>query len=842
MANEAAAPDIAQKPTPAYQDTIKAFILQQAQPQSFWENPGARAIPLLGGIMPAIAGVQRQKRVNEASMKAGLFDQVVQQGHLNDGPESLELAQRLGIPLPVLQAGIMESARVRATPAYQSRQFFEQAMPSWHQPAHYGMFPAGGGEYATPEEAKAGFAQGEQAAQEKNAQAFKTFAQNNPHVLAGLGNPEMGRIALDDIGTPYKVAALKEAFPQVSGGGQAPAPIQPVQVPSAQPGTILQSPPSSPRETPGPGSPALQRETVQAQQFQGAGVDPRIARAILGNEGSGDQSISPKGAVSQWQLMPETARPYLPPEMRQLTAPQIQQALRKDPALAQRIGLAHLKDLQEKYPGRPDLVAAAYFSGQSNVDAATGTIKDETLSDGNMTVKQYVGRFMKRYNGQAAPFSQAQGQLPSGSTQVAGPGAGSPQAAQATQAPEEPPHPAVQVKQQLPGLGSFNPNGPRPRLKRSIGVGKEVTITNEEMPLADYAAAWLADQVDQNPMNYRAAYSELAQKKSLPAPEQMKLIQGGVAAKLFDLHETSLVNQGYKTGTAPLAIEAMKRTLDDMGIGLTPEIINAIGNNPLRSQTVEFLKGIGKNQAAIDPTGDVLRRKETTEAVYKSGLEQKQTGEIRADMPLTQLQGGQDIARQYGVPPSATLNDLRHRVQLPAPLEKEGADTDKIVAALHILERYYAATEPREQGTLLQAFKGLTSASFMGLGINPNMRDYKQMAEGLAAIIGTVSTETGGRFAKDDIERYLMAIPNEKLTGDRAAQRFEDFRTILQRPYLSKLHSFFTGTPPLMEEYYRMHPDQRPGAQPSPQSGTPAAQPSPVLPGAPRIPVPGVKR
>jgi hypothetical protein len=180
------------------------------------------------------------------------------------------------------------------------------------------------------------------------------------------------------------------------GGYQTVNPPMPGAAPPGQ-----QPPPSSP-STPAPGS--TPTATPTSAGTPPAGVDSRILRGILGNEGSGEQSVSPRGAVGRFQVMPETARRYLPAGMQQLSTQQIQETLTKSPGLANDIGVKHLANLQSKYPGRPDLVAAAYFSGEDNVK--DGKIVNEALSDGNMTVRQYVDRFMQRYGGQSAASPQ----------------------------------------------------------------------------------------------------------------------------------------------------------------------------------------------------------------------------------------------------------------------------------------------------------------------------------------------------------------------------------------------------------------------------------------------------
>lgn len=162
------------------------------------------------------------------------------------------------------------------------------------------------------------------------------------------------------------------------------------------------SPSATPDQVP-PSTERNQLQTIVAQKAIAAGVNPKTALAFLGNEGSGATEVSSKGAVGNFQIMPETARKYLPPSMQGLSTAQIQEAL-KNPALNHDVAMKLIKDLETQYPGRPDLQAAAYFSGPGNVK--DGQIVDAGKTDGvdrnhGTTVQQYVDNFTRRFNGQA---------------------------------------------------------------------------------------------------------------------------------------------------------------------------------------------------------------------------------------------------------------------------------------------------------------------------------------------------------------------------------------------------------------------------------------------------------
>lgn len=118
-------------------------------------------------------------------------------------------------------------------------------------------------------------------------------------------------------------------------------------------------------------------------------------QAIKGTEGSAVGAISPKGATGQFQVMPQTAAQYLTKLGKKPTD-------LKDEKVNADVAALHMADLEKLYPNRPDLAAAAYFSGTGNVDAKRGIIIDPTKSDGNLTTQQYVDRVMKRMKDQQA--------------------------------------------------------------------------------------------------------------------------------------------------------------------------------------------------------------------------------------------------------------------------------------------------------------------------------------------------------------------------------------------------------------------------------------------------------
>ncbi len=89
-------------------------------------------------------------------------------------------------------------------------------------------------------------------------------------------------------------------------------------------------------------------------------VDPTLVHSIIAAESAYDRfAVSSKGAQGLMQLMPETARDY---------------GVEDSFDIAQNIegGVKYLKDLQKTYPGRTDLVLAAYNAGPGAVEKYDG--------------------------------------------------------------------------------------------------------------------------------------------------------------------------------------------------------------------------------------------------------------------------------------------------------------------------------------------------------------------------------------------------------------------------------------------------------------------------------------
>lgn len=94
------------------------------------------------------------------------------------------------------------------------------------------------------------------------------------------------------------------------------------------------------------------------------GVDEQLLKAIATAEsGFNAQAVSPKGAIGLMQVIPDTALRFGVEGDKKRS---LEQKL-KDPAINVPLGARYLRHLQTLFPGRTDLVVAAYNAGEGAV-------------------------------------------------------------------------------------------------------------------------------------------------------------------------------------------------------------------------------------------------------------------------------------------------------------------------------------------------------------------------------------------------------------------------------------------------------------------------------------------
>lgn len=124
------------------------------------------------------------------------------------------------------------------------------------------------------------------------------------------------------------------------------------------------------------------------QVAQAHGVDLALVKAVAVAESAFNPlAVSHKGAVGLMQVMPATAQRYA---MQHLPRAEVAQRL-KDPRLNAELGVRYLADLQRLFPGRLDLVLAAYNAGEGAVTRAGHQIPNYRET------QHYVSRVLALY-------------------------------------------------------------------------------------------------------------------------------------------------------------------------------------------------------------------------------------------------------------------------------------------------------------------------------------------------------------------------------------------------------------------------------------------------------------
>ena len=139
------------------------------------------------------------------------------------------------------------------------------------------------------------------------------------------------------------------------------------------------------------------------------GIDYSLLKALIVTEsGFNPNAVSPKGAVGLMQLIPPTAQRYGVTAAKGGT---IEEKL-TDPKINIKAGARYLADLMKKFPGRLELVLAAYNAGEGAVQRAGNKIPNYPET------QNYVKTVMQLYTGLSpavsslpAPFKSQAGRV-----------------------------------------------------------------------------------------------------------------------------------------------------------------------------------------------------------------------------------------------------------------------------------------------------------------------------------------------------------------------------------------------------------------------------------------------
>lgn len=126
------------------------------------------------------------------------------------------------------------------------------------------------------------------------------------------------------------------------------------------------------------------------------GVDYALVKAVTATESAfNPQAVSHKGAVGLMQIMPATAAQY---GVRSEPGISVVQKL-KEPGINIQVGTRHLADLTRLYPGRMDLVLAAYNAGQGAVSRAGHQIPNYRETQNYVRKVLAIYRILQTRNG-----------------------------------------------------------------------------------------------------------------------------------------------------------------------------------------------------------------------------------------------------------------------------------------------------------------------------------------------------------------------------------------------------------------------------------------------------------
>lgn len=130
---------------------------------------------------------------------------------------------------------------------------------------------------------------------------------------------------------------------------------------------------------------------------------------VRGLEGSGDNAVSPKGAIGRYQIMPDTATQYgHDPNPEAL----------KDPGYNEQVARSVLTDLNTRYNGDTKAVLAGYNAGPGRADQWIASGRDDSVLPAE--TRAYIGRANLPANTDSAPLPSTKAQQFTSKARAAG--------------------------------------------------------------------------------------------------------------------------------------------------------------------------------------------------------------------------------------------------------------------------------------------------------------------------------------------------------------------------------------------------------------------------------------
>lgn len=524
----------------------------------------------------------------------------------------------------------------------------------------------------------------------------------------------------------------------------------------------LPAQPTLPASAPGQPAPST---SFQAR-MQAMGLNPSLVQAVLGNEGSGPQSISPAGARGRFQIMPETGAMYGASEEQLM-----------DDSINEMVGLRYLRDLSDpaRYPdiqGRPDLVLAAYFSGPRNVKAGRIVNPDaHHPSQPQMTVTRYVAQGMAR-------MAQAQ----AGPRQVGQPGMQV--AGEATPGPGPLSAQGLTPGQGLPPLDPF-----KTQWMQGVTLGpKGVKSVAPHEAKQRSAEIYIDSQLSKDPRLLPFALLQAQKQSAIPSPQRMEYYRkvystGAMMAALSDPAIASLTDYNQRFQAA-----LQQGGSDSTGL-FDPQYVQGFRDPVLQEQALsrmkqrEQLTPLSEDVAATE----ARRAGERQEKVTVGGLKGEVTG--RAQVGGTRTNTLQDVepkeyhlyrSKQTGepLPTDMPMPDVRASQAQGQSIKLTQKDADSLqklqeaAASLEPLLRTYEqiygpngafyrlSPGQRVVNAPVTLWKNLTQ-------IDPTLTTAQRLMGGWATEVSRILGETG-RLSDQDVQRAMGILPQLGAFADTA--------------------------------------------------------------------------
>ena len=363
----------------------------------------------------------------------------------------------------------------------------------------------------------------------------------------------------------------------------------------------------------------------------------------------------------------------------------------------------------------------------------------------------------------------------------------------------------------------------------SISAGK-AGVTLKGMTVQDRAAAYVKYHTMQNPANFKTAIQDLASKGVPLSPEQEKSLSDTAALGAFRYYSQEAVDRGIGNpqttqGRYAIARYALEHTDDTLGRVMTKETRESLQDPAIVAGMTARLTEEERLRGQTGELGQELRRQTGEQEVTTAVGRQTRLGELKERLPLSQVEGGEQIAQKYNVPLSTSLDQIAAHARLPYDegLNKRATSAMSLVQVFNYLQELYNKTGPASTALMgeIQSF----ARQFIPRGLKRDVTTYEEGRVAMAEVMGLILGIAGQRNTDEDVKRYLSFIPANRQDKEGAQERFNFARQQVLRPYFQELDYRLESRYPGQEEYEKW----KGGSQ-----GSPTSKGRPAIPLPPR--------